>query len=165
MRLFHRPWHDGFSLVELTVAVAIFSTGIGSFSLLLLLALQGTLESRLQSVAVSQVRSLTESAELLPTVAGDFPQASASPACLNGSDCAPEQMAAAMLQRWQAQLAREIPRGRGAVCRDSTPDDGSIRNARCDGAGNGVAKVFWTEPGANGQEVRDRRVVARLPLP
>ncbi len=164
MRLFHRPWHGGFSLVELTVAVAIFSMGIGSFSLLLLLALQGTLESRLQSVAVSQVRSLAESVEMLPTVAGNFPQASSSPACLQGSVCTPMQMAAATLQQWQAQLAREIPGGRGTVCRDSTPADGSVRDARCDGAGDRVVKVFWTEPGASGHEIEDRRMVARLPL-
>lgn len=164
MRLFHRPWHGGFSLVELTVAVAIFSMGIGSFSLLLLLALQGTLESRLQSVAVSQVRSLTESVEMLPAVAGNFPQAPSSPACLQGSVCTPVQMAAATLQQWQAQLAREIPGGRGTVCRDSTPSDGSVRDARCDGAGDRVVKVFWTEPGASGHEIEDRRIVARLPL-
>lgn len=164
MRLLHRPRHGGFSLVELTVAVAIFSTGIGSFSLLLLLALQGTLESRLHSAAVSQVRCLTESAELLPAVAGDFPLTSSPSACLAGSVCAPVPMAAATLQRWQVQLAREIPGGRGTVCRDSTPADGSVRDARCDGAGNGVVKVFWTEPGENKKDTRDRRVVARLPL-
>lgn len=164
MRLFHRSWHGGFSLVELTVAVAIFSMGIGSFSLLLLLALQGTLESRLQSVAVSQVRSLAESMELLPTAASSLPHASASPACLQGSVCAPMQMAAATLQQWQAQLAREIPGGSGTVCRDSTPADGSVRDDCCDGAGNRVVKVFWTEPGASGHEIEDRRIVARLPL-
>ncbi|MEE4216738.1 MAG: prepilin-type N-terminal cleavage/methylation domain-containing protein [Xanthomonadales bacterium] len=164
MRLIHRPGHGGFSLIELTVAVAIFSTGIGSFSLLLLLALQGTVESRLHSIAVSQVRCLTESVELLPTVAGDFPRTSSPQACLAGSVCTPVPMAAATLQRWQVQLAREIPGGRGTLCRDSTPFDGSVRDARCDGAGHGVVKVFWLEPGANGQEAGDRRVVARLPL-
>ena len=35
-----------------------------------------------------------------------------------------EQLASIDLNHWQGELARELPRGSGLVCRDSTPDDG-----------------------------------------
>lgn len=164
MRLLQALRQRGFSLIELTVAVAIFSAGLGSFSLLLLIAIQGTLESRLHSVAASQICSLGESISMTPAAGFDFSGTSAAPACLQGAVCTPMQMAAATLEQWQGQLASQIPGGQGVVCNDSTPGDGSVRDAACDGTGGMIVKVFWTEPGGPGGDTQDRRVYARLPI-
>lgn len=164
MRLFHTRRQGGFSLVELTVALAIFSAGLGSFSLLLLMAIQGTLESRLHSVAASQVWSLSESISMTPAASLDYSGTSATAACLQGAVCTPVQMATATFGQWQKQLARQIPGGQGIVCKDSTPGDGSVLDAACDGTGDRVIKVFWTETGGHGVDIQDRRVYARLPI-
>ena len=164
MRLFLALQQRGFSLVELTVALAIFSAGLGSFSLLLLMAIQGTVESRLHSAAASQAWSLGESISMTPATSFDGPEISVAPSCLLGTACVPAQMAAATLAQWQKQLSGQIPGGRGIVCNDSTPGDGSVRNAACDGTGDKVVKVFWTEPGGSGVDIQDRRVYVRLPI-
>jgi len=164
MRLFQARRQRGFSLVELTVALAIFSAGLGSFSLLFLMAIQGTLESRLHSVAAGQVWSLSESMSMTPSAGSDYWGTSAAPACLQGAVCAPAQMAAATFEQWQKHLAMQIPGGQGIVCKDSTPGDGNVIDAACDGTGNRVIKVFWTEPGGPGVDIQDRRVYARLPI-
>jgi type IV pilus assembly protein PilV len=69
------------------------------------------------------------------------------------------------LTAWQRELAAELPRGRGLVCRDSTPDDGHSADAACDGEGGMVVKVFWLESRhLNDEDGGLRRLVARLSL-
>lgn len=164
-RFYDRKGKRGFSLIELTVAVAIFATGLGSFSLLLLMAVQGTAESRMQTVAVSQARSLAEAVRMVPGAGGHFLSPGSTAICSTGSVCAPALMAAATFNDWSLQLATLIPGARGLVCRDATPVDGSVSDAACDGNGGLVVKVFWAEPGGTGEPFRDMRVFVRIPPP
>lgn len=156
----------GFSLIELSIATAVFSMGVSSFSLLLLLALQGTAESRYQSVAVTQVESLAERVLMNSDAVGHYiyPADSSSTAC-NGATCTPQQLAWSDISEWQAALARGLPDGTGVVCRDASPDDGSGSDASCDGSGSPVIKVFWDEPVNNDGDESSKRLVSRLPLP
>lgn len=163
MRLLSVKRGLGFSLVELTVAIAIFSTGLGSFSLLLMMAIQGTAESRLATIALAQSRSLAESIRMSPGAVADYQAGGVSAPCFDGNICAPGKMAGATLYGWSQQLARQLPGGSGLACRDSSPNDGDHLDGACDDAGNLVVKVFWDEPGEDGNE-RVRRVVNRLPL-
>ena len=163
MRRRSRGSQSGFSLIELTIAAAIFSTGLGAFSLLLLLAIQGTVESGLQTVAALHARSLAESVRLTPGAVPAFENPSAESDCPVGSVCMPAQMAAASFLHWRRQLARQLPGGSGLICRDGTPEDGTAANPACDGGGYLVVKVFWREPGDNGVS-QERRSVSRLPL-
>ena len=164
-KFYDRKGQRGFSLIELTIAVAIFATGLGSFSLLLLMAVQGTAESRIQMVAVSQARSLAEAVRMVPDAGGHFLSSTDTASCPAGSVCVPARMAAATLNDWNHQLAALIPGANGLVCRDASPGDGSVIDAACDGGGGLVVKVFWTEPGGNGEPFRDRRVFVRIPPP
>lgn len=154
---------SGFSLLELTVAAAIFSTGLGAFSLLLLMAVQGTLESGQRSLAVQQASSLSESISLSPGALPGFLEPVAGSLCPVGSRCTPRQVASSSALDWQRRLARALPGGRGIVCRDGSPGDGNASDPACDGGGYIVVKVFWTEPGEDGAPV-ERRTVSRLPL-
>lgn len=156
----------GFSLIELSIATAVFSMGIGSFSLLLLLALHGTAESRYQSTAVTQAESMAERVLMNPDAVGHYIYpAAASPGACNAVACTPEEMAFADVSEWRAALARSLPRGTGIVCRDASPDDGDGSNAACDDSGGPVIKVFWNEPVNEEDEDSARRLVSRLPLP
>lgn len=160
-----KPRRNGFSLVEVVIAIAIFSTGIGGFALLLMLSVQETAASGFQSAAVRQVKSMSEFLQLLPDVAAEHTEPASSPACLVGSGCTPGQMVGAALYHWESQLADNMPGGSGVICRDSTPEDGARGDPSCDGSGIRVVKVFWNEPaGAEDPHSGERRAVAGLPL-
>jgi type IV pilus assembly protein PilV len=140
-----RPYRvRGFSLLEVMVAVAVFSTGFGGLSLLLLLAVQHTAASRWQAVAASRLHSMAELQAASPAVVP------ASPLYLE----------------WQASLAEALPGGAGVVCLDATPADGSAGAPACDGRGGRVVKVFWTEPPSAGHALPEsRRLATRLGPP
>jgi type IV pilus assembly protein PilV len=60
------------------------------------------------------------------------------------------QLAADDLSDWSTQVAAILPAGNGVVCRDSTPNDGTVAAPACDGNGNAFAiKIFWTEKSDN----------------
>lgn len=157
----------GFSLVELTIATALFSLGMGSLSLLYLLAVQGTLQSRLQTLAVTQAESLSEMALLAPDARERFifPVTGGNAECSYPGLCTPDQITDSFMESWQRQLDDVLPNGGGIVCRDSTPFDGSSTNFACDGAGGAVIKVTWEEFDSAGGLPTIHRVINRLPLP
>ena len=148
----YRIFQSGFSLVELSVAMAVFSMGLGSLSMMLLTAIYGTTEARHQTVATIQVSSLAEMIAMSSDAYGHY---------IHPPD---SDMAIGNINFWQTQLRNELPGGDGLVCRDSTPDDGNSGDPSCDGSGGVVIKVFWAEsrhedPEDSGQ----RRLVSRLP--
>ena len=156
---------SGFSLIEVIVAAAIFSTGLGGLSLLLLTAVMGTAEAGHQTIASTRASSLAEMIAMNSAASGHYinPQPLAEP-CMVGDDCSSEPLASADINHWLGELARELPRGSGLVCRDSTPDDGHAAAPACDGKGNLIVKVFWME--TRHQDDEDgglRRLVSRLP--
>ena len=158
---------SGFSLIEVTVATAIFSMGLASLSLLLLTAVMGTAEAGHQTVASTKASSLAEMIALNSDAAVHYvnPVPSHDPGCIVGVTCTAEQLAADEMGVWRQALADELPRGNGLVCRDSTPEDGHAADAACDGAGGLVVKVFWLETRhQNDEDGGLRRLVARLPL-
>lgn len=160
-----RFFQTGFSLIELSIATAIFSMGLGSLSLMLLAAIHGTAEARHQTVATMQASSLAEMIAMNSDAYGHYinPPGSETGPC-EEDFCQGEAMAAGNMVFWQSQLSNELPGGEGLVCRDSTPDDGNSQNPSCDGDGAGVIKVFWEE--SRHQDSEDgghRRLVSRLP--
>jgi len=161
----NRSPNRGFSLVEVMVALAIFSTGLGGLSLLLLLALQETAASRLQSYAASQAWSMAEFILVSPGAASSSLSPAASQGCLFDGVCEPPAMVSAALHEWRKGLADGLPHGDGLVCHDGTPTDGSPRQPACDGDGPLHVKVFWLEPGGgDSASPSPRRAVARVPL-
>lgn len=133
---------DGFSLIELSVATALLSMGLGGFSLLMALALKGTSDAGHQSLAAAQVSTMTE----LYLLSGH----SAPPT----SD----------YQAWMDDISRWLPSGSGVLCLDSTPEDGDFEDPACDEMGHPVVKLFWQVPPDDGDNGA-RRLVARLPGP
>jgi type IV pilus modification protein PilV len=156
----------GFSLVELSVATAIYSMGLGSLSLMMLLAVQGTTEARFDTTAAVQLSSLAEMILMTSDAAGHyaFSPASGVTACDLGNACSAEEMAVWQLATWRGRLAAELPGGSGLVCRDRTADDGNSDDPDCDGEGGDVIKIFW-QPQANHHDPDStpNRQVLRLP--
>lgn len=156
----------GFSLIELTIALAIFSTGLGGFALLLMLAIQDSAATRLQNLALIQASAMAETIRLVPGPAVDSLTPREASACMQGVHCEPELMAEAALHRWQHKLAAQVPGASGVLCLDSSPFDGRRDDPSCDGSGTAVIKVLWQEPGREENEsLLERRVVTRLSLP
>lgn len=157
---------DGFSLVELTVATAIYSMGLGSLSLMLLLAVQGTSEARMETAAATQAASLAEMILLTSDAAGHyaFPPGPGASLCDPAVGCSAQEMADWQLDAWRSRLAAELPSGQGLVCRDATPNDGDLENAACSGEGDQVIKIFWELPqSAAESDPSPARHVLRLP--
>jgi len=157
---------NGFSLVELTVATAIYSMGLGSLSLMLLLAVQGTSDAGLETIAATQAGSLAEMILLTSDAAGHyaFPPGPGASLCDPAVGCSVQEMAAWQLDTWRRQLAAELPSGQGLVCQDATPNDGDGEYAACSGEGARVIKIFWEQPpGASESDASPARHVLRLP--
>ena len=156
---------SGFSLIEVTLAAAIFSMGLSGLSLFLLTAVTGTAEAGHQTMATTKAGSLAELITLNSEALGHYvnPLPEVAEACVELGDCSREQLASLELGAWQRDLSEELPGGRGLVCRDSTPDDGDADDDACDGAGGLVVKVFWQEMHNPNDELGGfRRLVARL---
>lgn len=168
MRLPSRHRQPGFSLIELSAATAIYSLGLGSLSLMLLLSVHGTSEARFETTASIQAASLAELILMNSDAAGHYvyPAEPGATACDPADICSIDEMAAWQLQSWRDRLAAELPGGQGLVCRDSTPDDGDAGAPACDGTGAHVVKVFWSLPGdASERREGNGRQVLQLPWP
>jgi type IV pilus assembly protein PilV len=137
----------GFSLIEMLIAVAIFSIGLGGLALMMLTAVRGTVEARNQSAAAMHASDLAELILMNPSYLGHYLIPAGPPAaCAVGAGCTDAAWALDGLARWNAELESNLSGAQGLVCRDATPVDGQLDAAACDGIGMAVVKVFWREP-------------------
>jgi type IV pilus assembly protein PilV len=168
MRIQHARRRAGFSLIELSVATAIYSMGLGSLSLMMMVAVQGTTEAGHEGVAAIQAASMAEQILMNSGAIGHYivDAGGGPPDCRGEVACTAEEMAAWTLRRWREELAVALPAGSGLVCLDGTPGDGTPADTACDDAGGPVIKVFWKTPeSGDGPGSETGRRVARLPVP
>ena len=159
----------GFSLIELSMAMAIFSMGLGGISLMLLVAVKGTTSADHQTIANMHSSSLADMILMTSDAVGHYinPLPGQLAACIGvDQSCSQDQLAAGFMADWAANLDADLPNGKGLVCLDGTPDDGNADMPSCDGTGSTVIKVFWQESSDGGNEaVSEQRLVSRLPVP
>lgn len=149
-----RRTQGGFTLTEVLVTLAIFAFGMLGVAGLQLTSLGSMDSAQFRSAATMKAGDMAERIRANPGAS----YAAAAPAggkCrvanyasrnVPPETCAPAQLAADDLQDWNDELAARLPQGRGAVCVDSTPEDGTPAAPACDGAGDAVViKVWWTE--------------------
>lgn len=166
-----RKSSTGFTLLEVLVAVVIFSIGLLGIATLHLTGMKQTFNSHVRAVAVAQAEDMADRMRANPSAvsAGDYNVSSipgTAPAvdCSN-AQCTAAQMAAYDLYSWAVEDAQALPQGAGVVCLDSTPDDGDATDWKCDDSGEVYAvKVQWSERGLDSKDntVTTRRFVMRV---
>lgn len=148
---------NGFSMVELLVAVLIFAIGLVGLAGLQLAGLRSNQTAYHRSVAtqlaydmIDRMRSnaaILNSDRLNNTESyrdvSPATTAASNPLQCETNLCSPADLAVYDLKRWNTQLAAQLPGGKGIVCLDSTPDIGDSANptATCDALG-GTGKIY-----------------------
>ena len=173
-----RASEAGFMLVEVLVTIVIFTIGLLGVIGLQALAMSSSHMSSMRSSATVLASDMAERMRAnlgaVNAAAGSryddaVPGTNACRAIYSVSveaapaSCSPEAMAADDLQDWLDLVGQSLPAGTGAVCLDSTPDDGLPGAVACDGVGNAYAiKVWWTERATQTQDATVRRFVSTV---
>ncbi|SDM63391.1 type IV pilus assembly protein PilV [Oryzisolibacter propanilivorax] len=165
----------GFTLIEVLVALIIFSFGMLGAVGLILSSLQATKYSSNSAVAGALAREYGEIMQLVSDGVSSTASATAdsantlmldttaissgSPGNCTGKDktCTPVELLAALRDDWALRVkdTATLPQGRAEVCRDSTPRnaDGELEWGGCDEDGATVLiKLGWLGKQAVGSE-------------
>jgi len=157
----------GFTMIEVLIAVLVLSIGLLGLAGLQAASLRNNHSAYLRSQATilaygiaDRMRANAVRSHVLPPALGggcgvdagtsgpcsyDNGSASAVSSC-NLGGCPPANMAQNDLYEWETTLTRELPNGKGVVCLDSSPDDGTPAAPACSGGGDVYAiKIWWTD--------------------
>jgi type IV pilus assembly protein PilV len=153
--------HQGFTLIEVLIAIVIFSIGLLGIASLQIAGMRFTHGSQLRSVATLQAESIVDlmRANTFGVRNGFYNKAVTGMPTNFTTDCSTatcnaQDRATFDLVTWnqsttgQPRQANDevLPQGTGIVCRDSTPDDGDATGWDCDNLGNVYAvKIQWQE--------------------
>lgn len=168
---------QGFTMIEVLVALVIFAVGLLATAGLQLASLRATQFSNQLVVATSFTREYGEIMQLIPaattsthnvaanagfSVDSNNLGAGAADSAKNctgvDADCTPAEMVAAMRSDWALRVAAGLPGGRAVVCRDDTAADAEGNYEWTDCSGNGEmmrVKMGWhgKSIGKNNQDV------------
>jgi len=163
---------QGFTLVEILIAIVIFSIGLLGIAGLQVAGMRFTHGSQLRTIAVSQVESMADlmRANQFAVQKGLYNVKDTAIPETDTPDCATElctatERAAYDLKTWNyaqedapiQSNADSLPLGDGMVCRDSTPNDGETDDWQCDNTGDVYAiKVQWQERTVGDDDVGQR---------
>lgn len=148
------PFQAGFTLVEVLVTLVIFAFGMLGVAGLQLISLANMDSAQYRSIATLKATDMAERIRANPGLnyngvtgadnacrTAHYNSRNAAPA-----NCSPSDMAADDVWDWGAELAGRLPGGRGKVCYDGTPEDGTPAAPACDGNGTTLAiKVWWND--------------------
>ena len=162
---------SGFTLVEILIAIVIFSIGLLGIAGLQVSGMRFTHDAQLRSIAVAQAETMADmmraneagmrdgSYNIQDAMPDDF-----DPDC-GALVCTAEERAVYDLKVWNtttldAPLEANqdvLPNGHGVVCVDSTPDDGTLGAWECDNVGVVYAiKIEWDERTVSNDDVAAR---------
>lgn len=144
----------GATLIEMLVALLVVAIG-----LLGMTAIQAVSLRQLQSASLRTQAGILGSDMLERVLANrqaatlgayEGGVAGLNPGCESLTGCAAAELAGHDMAQWQTALQRALPAGRGIVCIDSTPHDGTSDATGCDGAVLGsatfhVVKIWWDD--------------------
>ncbi len=144
---YYKRQSQGFSLIEVLVTLTVVSIG-----LLGLAGLQTSTQQHsrnayyhTQTTIISQDMSERMRANSVALLAKNYhlvtPLRSAG--CNTNAGCSPQQMANNDSYEWAEIIKNQLPQGRGVVCIDSSPDDGTSSSPACDNTGSQYAIKLW----------------------
>lgn len=144
---------SGFTLLEILIAIVVLSFGLLGVAGMQMKTQQFNRSAYFETQAIVAAHDMLE--RIRANAAGQkdghyhLPSAIKSDACYTTAGCSTLQMAQNDMYEWTGQswdsLATKLPAGTGAVCLDSTPDDGSPGSPDCDNTGNIYALKIWWE--------------------
>ena len=152
----------GFTLIEVLVAIVIFSIGLLGIASLQIAGLRFAGGSQHRAMATMQSQNMADRmlANLAGVEDGDYNVTGSMPASYttdcSGNDCTSADLAEYDLVTWNQSNADSLPSGTGIVCKDSTPNDGDSSNWACDDTGDVYAiKIEWKERIAGDEDIED----------
>lgn len=144
------PRHQGFTMIEVLVAMLLLSSGALALLMMQMHSLRVARDGMLRSQAVMMVAELAElRAEAGAAGAAAYlftfdasRDATGAPDC-RAQACPPADFARATVAGWQARLREALPGARAVICRDARTQ--ARQEWACDGAANSpvVAKLGW----------------------
>lgn len=151
-----RHEHDGFSLIEVLIALIVLSLGLLGLAALQTNSLKFNQVAHLRSQASTFAYQMLDTMRASPTAAknGDFDIAINAPAP-TGATLAQTELAA-----WKTQLAALLPDGNGSICRSANPDPAIACTAGGDFA---IVTVQWNEADDTGaRNARQIQLVSQV---
>jgi len=163
-----RSGEQGFTLLEVLIAIVIVSIGLLGVAAMQASTLKNAGSSKYRSAAITLTSDMADRlrANLEGVMDGNYavgtgynrPRTALNDAAYvtfdtacRSSGCLPTAMVLDDLATWQERLASSLPRGTGVVCIDSgslgpASFDGTTIVPQCDGLGTMFAiKVFWLD--------------------
>lgn len=160
----------GFTLVEILVTIVIFAFGMLGVAGLQLVSLSGMDTAQFRSIATLKASDMAE--RIRANSSGNYAGATASKSNCRASyynstvatpaGCIADTLAADEISDWQTELSYRLPAGKGVICNDSTPNDGTPTATACDGNGPIVVKVWWTDKPRSATVVDPKRVIVSM---
>jgi type IV pilus assembly protein PilV len=141
----------GFTLIEVLIAILITAIGVLGIAGLQAFTLKNTHGSNLRSVATRQAYEIADSMRAnkvgLDNGFYNNQQGTQVNSCYQTTGCTQQQQAQMDIWLWNQANAALLPAGKGFVCSDSTPNDGTPAAPACDNAPNApyVVKIWWDE--------------------
>lgn len=145
----------GFSMLEVLIAILIAAFGMLGVAGLQAYNLKSSHGSNLRSVATMLAYDLSDRMRAnrkgLEAGSYDNQQGQLVSGCY-GSGCTSTQMAQMDVYLWKQAIAAALPGGQGAICIDSSPNDGTPASPGCNTSPTApyVIKIWWNERDSSG---------------
>jgi type IV pilus assembly protein PilV len=146
----------GFTMLEVLISIVVIAFGLLGIAGLQAFAIKNNHSASLRITATSMANDMIDrmKANYIAVMNGDYNKpnstdyTTAVASCLTTAGCTSQQLAQNDLNEWSQRLAASLPNGRGVVCLDSTPHDGTtVATPDCDNTGTTmyVVKIWWTD--------------------
>ena len=146
---------QGFTLVEILVAVLILAIGLLGLASLQMRGLKNNHSAYMRSQATQLAYDLTDRMRANPVgindgVSYNNPTLDTTPPDCASNTCTAADMAAYDFAAWNAEIGNQLPGGTGVVCLDDTPNDNA-----CDNTGTIYAiKITWSDRESGASQTR-----------
>ena len=138
-------------MLEILVSIIILSIGLLGLAGMQAFSLRNSGNASYRSIATQQAYDLADrmraNQQALNVGSYNNQQGVSVPACFQATGCNTIQMAQMDVFLWNQNTARLLPGGKGFVCTDSTPNDGTPAAPACDNLPNSpyIIKIWWDE--------------------